>query len=415
MIKKKSSVNPALLAIISEGFLSRLTFGVVTFSIPLYARSLGFSLAEIGLLISLNLGIAAVLMPLMGHLADRFGLKSSYLVSLGLHSLTPLLLAMGVHPGYLYATRLTGGMSRALRMPTANALIAEHGGKKSIASAFAWYATARSAAGAIGKALAGILITLTAANYTLLFGVAFLASILPILTVAFFVPQSTRKLEPTVSPDQPEVENEPDAAPVQHKKLAPAMLFGFLVNGTAAMLRGLLPLLAVEYGGLTEAETGMLFLVATVVVLITGPVFGWLSDHVSRKLVLTLRGTANIVASAVYLFSPTLSGFMIGTAIDTAGKAAFRPAWGSLMAEVSSQDRQKRGRVMALMSASEEAGAFAGPILAGLLWSTWGVSVLLGVRIGLAIFTEIYALIWFSPPPSLTRKEVGVVQDLNSP
>jgi hypothetical protein len=44
------------------------------------------------------------------------------------------------------------------------------------------------------------------------------------------------------------------------------------------------------------------------------------------------------------------------------------------------------------MSAGEDAGEFAGPILAGFLWSTWGVPVLLAVRIALAVVTEIYTL-----------------------
>jgi MFS family permease len=175
----------------------------------------------------------------------------------------------------------------------------------------------------------------------------------------------------------------------------PAMIFGFLVSGTADMLRGLLPVLAVEYAGLSEAETGLLYLVSTVVVLSAGPAFGWLSDNVSRKLVLTIRSIANTGSSAIFLLSPTLGGFVLGKAVDDAGKAAFQPAWGSLKAQISARERHNRARMMALMRMSEDAGTVVAPVLAGLLWNAWGVGALLGARIGIAILVELYTLLWF--------------------
>ena len=160
---------------------------------------------------------------------------------------------------------------------------------------------------------------------------------------------------------------------------------------------------AVEHGGLSEAQTGLLYLVATAVTLVAGPTFGWLADNVSRKLVLMTRGMANITASALYLAFPTFPGFVAGKAVDEAGKAAFNPAWGSLMTEISGQDRARRGRIMGLLDTADDAGSIAGPILASLLWSAWGVGALLTVRIGLAIVTELYAVVFLphsKPAPS---------------
>lgn len=39
----------------------------------------------------------------------------------------------------------------------------------------------------------------------------------------------------------------------------------------------------------------------------------------------------------------------------------------------------------------EDAGGVCAPILAGFLWSTWGIGVLMGARVVLAIVTEAYA------------------------
>ena len=157
------------------------------------------------------------------------------------------------------------------------------------------------------------------------------------------------------------------------------------------MLTNLFPIFAVEYAGLSEAQAGLIYGLSSLMAL-TGPAFGWLSDNVSRKLVLSVRSAANILSSVIYWVAPSFGGLATGRALDDTGKAAFRPAWGALMAHVSSYDRRRRARAMGYMSSGEDAGEIAGPILASFLWSTWGVAVLLGVRIVLAVVTEIYTV-----------------------
>nr|MBA2530443.1 MFS transporter [Euzebyales bacterium] len=172
----------------------------------------------------------------------------------------------------------------------------------------------------------------------------------------------------------------------------PFVGLGFLISTTAYMLSNLFPVLATEYAGLSEAQTGLVYLISPALVL-SGPGFGWLSDHVGRKPVLMVRSVANIASSLLYLAAPSFVGMAAGRAADDLGKAAFRPAWGSLMAHVASFDRRRRARTMGLISMGDDAGEIVGPILAGLLWSTWGVAVLLLARVGLAVATEIYAVV----------------------
>jgi len=42
----KRKLNIPLLAIVGEGLLSRLSFGLISFTLPLYARHLGLSLTK---------------------------------------------------------------------------------------------------------------------------------------------------------------------------------------------------------------------------------------------------------------------------------------------------------------------------------------------------------------------------------
>jgi MFS family permease len=380
----------ALAALVCEGFFSRLAFGLLSFALPLYARSLGLSLAAIGVLASLTTIVSLLLKPVLGGVADRIGLRRTLLAALVLRSTLSLGYVLVVVPWQLYAVRGLHGVSDSLRDPAVNALIAENGGKKAIASAFAWYQTAKTTAGAVGRSLAGVLLTLAAGGFGLTFEVAFALSLLPALAVLVLVPRDS-SVSPTASAGAAEGAPSSPAPPAPRPPVARYAALGFLVAGTSSMLTSLFPILATEYAGLTTAQAGVLYLL-TPLLAFTGPLWGWAADRVSRPLVLSVRGFANTASALVYLGAPNLAGMWLGKSLDDLGKAAFRPAWGSLMADISSQDRRNRARIMGYLTAGEDAGDIAAPILAGLLWTGFGVPAVLLARVGLAVMAEAYTL-----------------------
>jgi MFS family permease len=417
-----SGINPAMLAIVAEGFLSRLSFGIISFALPIYAHRIGLSLFEIGVLMTLNQVVAMGLKPAMGWLADRVGLKRSFTAAIVFRSLIALLLVIAQFPWQLFAIKAIHGGSKALRDPAANALIAEQGGKKAIASAFAWYHTAKIVAGSMGKAIAGILLTLTVSDFPLVFHVAFLLSLLPLYSVIRYVKTDnvrTAFLSTSKSKSSAESAAESldsvadsetlDAPPKGNSKsvILSFTILSFAINGTAEMLRGLFPILATEYAGLSEAETGLIYTASTVLVLVSGPIFGWLADRGRQEFVLLVRSFGNILSSIVYILAPNLVGFTVGKLADDAGKAAFRPAWGAIMAHVSSYAPQRRAQTMSWMLLGEDAGAIAGPILAGLIWSTWGLAAMLSIRVLLAIGTEVYTVYLSRSLPSHPHSELN--------
>jgi MFS family permease len=414
-----------LIAIIAEGLLSRLSFGLIGFALPLYARHLGLSLAEVGVLTALNSAVALGLKPVVGWAADRFGLKRTYLVAISVRSLVSLAFGFASAPWQLYAIRSAHGVSTSLRDPSANALIAEHGEAKSqgetnrIASAFAWYQTAKTVAGSLSRALAGILLGLTASNFTLVFLLAFVLSVLPLLVVWRYVQEhhgathvaDSDPAHPAVRRERESVA-EPGPARPGRPRISAFVGLGFLIAATAEMLHGLFPVLATEYAGLTNAQAGFIYALATLATIVAGPLFGWLSDSVSRRMVLAVRTAANTLSSVIYVVFPSFAGIAIAKTADDVGKAAFRPAWGSLMAEVSSFDRRNRARTMGWMSMGEDAGIALGPMLAGVLWGTWGIGALMGARIALAVVTEFYVLVINRNP---AREAATAISPLSSP
>lgn len=392
---KKPQIDPSLLAVIAEGFFSRLSFGVVSFALPLYAYQLGMSMSAIGVLISFNVLAEMAFKPLLAPLIDRFGTRRSLSVAVGLRSVVALLLTFAGSPWQLFVIRIMHGLSESLRDPSVNAIIAVRGGKKTIASSFAWYNTAKVVAGAVGRSVAGILLTLTLSNYPLVFACGFFLSAFPLYAVLRYIkdedPHSRsaeRQCDERADPgcvDEGESER-------SRPQIAPLFGLGILITGSASMVSNLFPLLATQYAGLSEAEAGIIYGASMVVIIFAGPMFGWLYDNVSGKLVLSMRSISNTLSSILYILFPSFAGVATAKVIDDLGKAAFRPAWGAIMAHISGFDKTRRAQVLGYMGLAENIGETGGPLLAGLLWNTWGAPVVLVVRTVLAVVTEIYAI-----------------------
>ena len=88
----------ALLALVGEGFLSRLSSGVIGFALPLYALELGLSIAEISILISINLMVGMLLKSVSGRLVDRVGSLRAATVALCVRSQLYMLFAISAPP-----------------------------------------------------------------------------------------------------------------------------------------------------------------------------------------------------------------------------------------------------------------------------------------------------------------------------
>jgi MFS family permease len=374
-----SPARPAVLAIVAEGFASRLGLGIVSLALPLYALQLGMSLAAIGLLVSSNVLVQLVAKPVLGTVVDRIGLRRSLLIAITIRSTVPLALAFAHAPWQLFAIRAAYGLGQAMRDPALNAVIADLGGTNRVARTFAWYHTAKNVAASIGRAVAGVLLAMTGSNYPLVFAASALISILPVVTVALAVRPAPR---PASAP--------PSHRPLRFGQIAPFTGLAFLFGLTAGMMN-LFPVIASRYFGLGPAQIGGIMLATTVVVIVGGPVSGWLSDTVSRRLVLAVRAVANALSSILYLVLPGLLGIGIAKSVDDFGKAAFRPAWGSMMAEIAARDPARRARTMALIELGEDSGDAVAPIVAGALLTAGGLPLMLGVRVVLAVLTEISA------------------------
>jgi len=379
--------SPTVAAISLEAFLTRFGFGMVSFALPLYAVALGMNLAEVGLLYTARTGTTVLVKPLMGWAADRYGPKTTLIVALLLRALVGLVLIFSTAAWQLFLVRFLQGVMTAARDPSATALIAVHSDKRKMAGTFAWYGTAREVGQSLGGGAAGLLIGLHG-GYTGVFVVAFLTSCAGLTTVVRYV----REHPPAGTTSAGYAASAPTARPA-YWRLMPYASFGLMVAGTAEMMKGFFPILATQYAHLTEAEAGLAASASSLAFLAAGPGFGWVSDHVSRHLALASRSVANTLSSVLYVALPSFFGFTLARVVDDTGKAAFKPTWGALLADLSAGDPARRARTITYVDSAYTLGEVIGPVVAGLLIGWWGVPTMLGVRAAIGLLAEAQAIV----------------------
>ena len=154
----RSAFNPVVIALMIEAFLSRLSSGMIKTAVPLYALLVfGMEITSVmGLVLVQNI-VPLLLRPLFGTLADKYGKKKVFLISLTIRTIVSVLYAVATLP-LLFVISMIRGIADSAKGPSASAMIADNTDENHIAQAYSWYTTTKSTSGGIGEALAAFVL-----------------------------------------------------------------------------------------------------------------------------------------------------------------------------------------------------------------------------------------------------------------
>jgi len=190
--------------IIDAGFLGRLTFGMVSFALPLYALHLGLSLSEIGILISIRTVIALGLKPVAGWASDRAGVRTVYLAGTFARVLAAATLFFADTLLALALVRFFQAASAAGRDVASLEAIARDADNR-VGTIYSWYVTAKHVGGVGGAGVAGLVISAFGSGFRLLFSLVLAISVLPTVVVWFGLREvrgeEAATAEPTLPPE----------------------------------------------------------------------------------------------------------------------------------------------------------------------------------------------------------------------
>lgn len=359
--------------------------------LPLFARHLGASPAQIGLVVSAST-ITGVLLKLpAGASSDVIGRKPLALAAAAVFALMPFSYLAVTSLGLLIAIRFVHGSATAVMGPVMSATISDLAPPNRRATWLSTYSTVQGVGQAIGPIVAGMMIA--RGRYDVAFTIAgvigllapFLLNSMPVMPAAS---RTEASLVDRLSVGIGEVlrDRRIMIASVTHAAY-------YVMNGT---LTAFLPLFAQDRIGLGPAQIGWLFAAQTVTTLAIRPVIGAASDRLGRRgaivagLVSCASGVFAVAASrdAVQLSAAVLV-YAAGVAITTAATSAY-------ITDVAPKARF--GAAHGVFGTIYDIGDASGPLIGGMLVSAIGYMQTFRIVGALALVTA-GGFLWLTRAP----------------
>lgn len=269
--------------------------------VPLYARSLGASTVQVGMINSAFLLMAGLLSFPLGMLSDRLGRKLLAAAGASILACSSFLLCFSRTPVQMFWIYIFFGLGLAAFGPTTMSLVVDFSPPTHLGRSYGWYTTALYTGMSFGPALGGY--TAQARGYSFVFLIAGIVLLLALFGLILFLPSPAKLL-----PSRPKARGNMAATAQQLLRNRPLLGCWLATVGGCfglGMFITFLPLHA-RNTQLTLSQIGLVFAVQGIVNALSRIPFGHLSDRVPRRGDLVLIGSVG--------FSISMIGFGISRA-----------------------------------------------------------------------------------------------------
>ncbi len=358
---------------------------------PVYLRSIGFSIVLIGILEGFAEATAGLSKGFFGSWSDAIGRRVPFVrMGYALSALSKPMMAMFIHPAWIFIARSMDRFGKGIRNAPRDAILAAESRPDTRARVFGFHRSMDTIGAVAGPVIALLYLHFHPGDYRTLFFIAFAPGLLAVLTTFLL---RERPAPPTDAPptDTFSFLNYWRTAPVSYKKLAAGLLFFALFNSSDVFL-----LLKAKESGLDDQSVIAHYILFNLSYVLSAFPLGMLADRLGYKRIL-LAGL--LVFAVVYAGLATLSGSWVTVLFILYGfywgaTEGISRAWISGITE-------KRYTATALgnFSGMQSLCSLVASSLTGVLWFSFGGSATFLVTAGATVAAVIY--LSFIPGPEI--------------
>lgn len=357
----------AIFILIFSEFLVCMGISLVTPVMPFLKTELHLSATDMGIMNALFALAQFVASPLIGRLSDKIGRKPVLTVGLLLYMVSEVLFALTNYLWVFDISRLIGGLSSAMVVPTAMALASDITTKRQRAKVIGWLSSVFSGGLILGPGIGGILAGI---SYKTPFWVSGALSLLSAIVLIAFLPSDAENKRVVEEPEQAKTTAHPMSRAFW---TLPIIILFTMILVSSFGLQGFESIYSIYVNEVFNFSLSNIALVLTLNGLISlflqVALFDTMVSKWGERRVIRLCFFLAAICTIWITQAHTKLEVMVATLIIFSAFDLLRPAITTLLTKASESDQ---GLINGLNMSLTSIGTIVGPIMSGMLldWNT---------------------------------------------
>jgi MFS family permease len=246
---------------------------------PVYLRSIGFSVLLIGVLEGIAEATAGLSKGYFGKLSDHTGRRTPF-VRLGysLSAVSKPMMALMVYPLWIFFARTIDRLGKGIRTGARDAMLSDEATQATKGSVFGFHRSMDTVGAVIGPALALLYLYIYPGSYKTLFLIAFIPGLFAIGLTFFLKKRTTQPKNNNASVSFFSFLHYWKSSPAAYRKLVAGLLVFTLFNSSDVFL-----LLKVKEAGLNDTMTIGVYIFYNLIFALAAFPFGIFADKLGLK------------------------------------------------------------------------------------------------------------------------------------
>lgn len=262
---------------------------------PVYLKSIGFSIVLIGILEGFAEAIAGLSKGYFGNLSDTIGKRLPFVqIGYALSAISKPMMAVFIYPVWIFFARTIDRLGKGIRTGARDALLSDEATPETKGTVFGFHRSLDTIGAIIGPLLALIYLFYHPGNYKTLFLIAFLPGIIAIVFTILIKEKTKPLVDLQPKPRFLDFIHYWKASPVMYRKLVLPLLIFTLFNSSDVFL-----LLKMKETGFSDTLVIGVYIFYNLIYAIFSYPIGILADKIGMK---------RIFITGLFLFAITYSG-----------------------------------------------------------------------------------------------------------
>ncbi|MFC2110569.1 MFS transporter [Bacteroidota bacterium] len=353
---------------------------------PIYLKSIGFSIVLIGILEGVAEAIAGLSKGYFGKRSDNSGKRVPF-VQLGyaLSTISKPMMAIFIYPLWIFFARTIDRFGKGIRTGARDAILSDEATHKTKAKVFGFHRSMDTLGAVLGPLLALIYLHYYPENYKTLFFIAFIPGLLAVLVSLLLKDKNPNRNTQKVNTPLFSFLKYWKISPIAYKKLILGLLAFTLFNSSDVFL-----LLKAKESGLDDSFVIQLYIFYNLIYALFAFPIGIIADKVGLK---------NIFIIGLLLFSVVYFGMSTNTniymffglfflyGIYAAATEGISKAWISNIT-----DKKDTATAIGTFSGFQSICTMLASSIAGLIWFQFGAIITFLITAIATLFIAIYIL-----------------------